>query len=135
MSGRKLLDSNHLSAATYQVSPIRDRLRGEMRRGVAFGVCVPILCEVEIGLRQARHEVECRRELGHLLHRIRIWPLEIDLAAHYADIYGNLRDRGRVLSQVDILVAAMCRSEGLMLVSTDRDFEALPDIRTENWLA
>jgi len=33
------------------------------------------------------------------------------------------------------MLAALCRQQRLILLTTDRDFEALPDIRVENWLA
>jgi tRNA(fMet)-specific endonuclease VapC len=38
------------------------------------------------------------------------------------------------LSQVDIMVAALALSMDLTLLTTDLDFEALPDLRVENWL-
>jgi predicted nucleic acid-binding protein len=56
------------------------------------------------------------------------------LAAIYGAIYLDLRRRGRILSQVDIMLAALCQQLNLTLLTTDRDFEALPDLRTENWV-
>lgn len=38
------------------------------------------------------------------------------------------------MSQVDMLLAALCRHMNLILLSTDTDFDALPDIERENWL-
>jgi predicted nucleic acid-binding protein len=32
------------------------------------------------------------------------------------------------------MIAALARHMGLTLLTTDKDFEALPDIRAENWL-
>ena len=32
------------------------------------------------------------------------------------------------------MLAALCRQMNLTLLTTDRDFEALPDIRVENWV-
>ncbi|MGZ3486442.1 MAG: type II toxin-antitoxin system VapC family toxin [Isosphaeraceae bacterium] len=52
----------------------------------------------------------------------------------YAEIYHDLRARGRVLSQVDMLLAALARSMNATLLTSDRDFEALPELRVENWL-
>jgi predicted nucleic acid-binding protein len=60
--------------------------------------------------------------------------LERDLARHYVEIFKELRKRGRVLSQVDMILASLARQQDLTIATTDRDFEALPDIRTENWL-
>jgi predicted nucleic acid-binding protein len=41
---------------------------------------------------------------------------------------------GRVLSQVDMMLAALARQMGLILLSSDRDFEDLPGLSVENWL-
>ena len=38
-----------------------------------------------------------------------------------------------MLSQVDMMLAALARQKDLTLATSDRDFEALPDVRTENW--
>jgi predicted nucleic acid-binding protein len=51
----------------------------------------------------------------------------------YGEIYRELRRVGRVLSQVDMMLAAMARLSKWTSLTSDRDFEALPDIRTENW--
>src|SRR5208337_3482066 len=52
----------------------------------------------------------------------------------YAEIYHDLRARGRVLSQVNMLLVALARSMKATVLTSDRDFEALPELRVENWL-
>jgi len=39
-----------------------------------------------------------------------------------------------MLSQVDIMLAALCRELDLTLVTTDKDFAALPWLKTESWV-
>jgi predicted nucleic acid-binding protein len=63
----------------------------------------------------------------------RSWPIDLKTARIYGDVYTELRRRGRVLSQVDIMVAALARQMKLTVLTTDLDFAALPDIRTEDW--
>jgi predicted nucleic acid-binding protein len=84
-------------------------------------------------IQQTRDVDTCRRELDQLLKQVRIWPLEPGVAKVYSTIYLDLKSRGRVLSQVDMMVAALARIMKLTVLTTDRDFEALPDIRTEDW--
>lgn len=129
-----LLDTNHLGAALDARSSIRERILQARRAGHRFGTCVPVLCELETGLRHTRRREQNRRILAVLLREVRIWPLEPAIAPIYAEIYHDLRDRGRVLSQVDMLLAALARSMGATLLTSDRDFDALPDLRVENWL-
>ena len=45
----------------------------------------------------------------------------------------SLRRLGRVLSQVDMMLAALARQQKLTILTTDRDFEALTDLNVENW--
>jgi tRNA(fMet)-specific endonuclease VapC len=95
---------------------------------------VPVLCELESGLERTRRRDQNRRILGTLLRQIRIWPLEPPIAVIYSKIFHELRDRGRVLSQVDMILAAQSRALDAIVLTHDRDFDALPDIRVENWL-
>ncbi len=39
-----------------------------------------------------------------------------------------------MLSQMDMMLAALARQQKLVLLTTDRDFEALPDLAIENWI-
>src|SRR5262249_40625960 len=102
--------------------------------GHRFGTCVPVLCELETGLVHTRRRDHNRRILAVLLQQIRIWPLEPAIATLYAEIYHRLRDQGQVLSQVDTPLAALSRSMDATLLTSDRDFDALSDLRVENWL-
>jgi tRNA(fMet)-specific endonuclease VapC len=52
----------------------------------------------------------------------------------YGGIFHELRQQGKALSQVDMMLAALARQMGLTLLTTDQDFKALPDLRLENWL-
>lgn len=124
-----------MSALLDDRSSVRERLRESLKTGHRFGTCVPVLCELETGLHHTRRRAHNRRILSLLLQQIRVWPLTPPIAPLYAEIYHDLKARGRVLSQVDMLVAALARSMGAIVLSSDRDFEGLPDLRLENWLA
>jgi predicted nucleic acid-binding protein len=129
-----LLDTNHLSEAIRPVSRVRDRIGQLHVSGVRVGTCVPVLCELEAALPSSNRAEAYRRALQRLLGRVRLWPLERSIARAYGEVFKELRGRGRVLSQVDMILAALARQKALTLATRDRDFEALPDLRTENWL-
>ena len=132
---RYLLDTNHLGEAIGRVSIVRDRVQQMHRHGDVFGTCVPVLCELLVGLVLRKDAAKCRIRLDGLLQVVRLWPIEVEIADRYADAYHELQKAGRALSQVDILLAAMARHMKATLLTTDKDFQALPDIPTENWLA
>ena len=128
-----LLDCNHLSRALRKVSPVRERIHQGCRAGHRFISCYPVLCELEAGIQQTPKPEENRRRLGQLLRHVRLWPLDSETARLYGKIYIELRDQGRVLSQIDMVQAALARQHKLVVLTTDRDFEALSDLRVENW--
>src|SRR5262245_19783653 len=128
-----LLDTNHVSAAIRRVSPVRDHIHHVLRQGIRVGTCLPVLCEVEAGIQQTADPDAYRRRLRHLMARLRLWPID-PIPQTYGEVYLELKRQGRALSQVDMLLAALDRRMKLTLLTTDRDFEVLPDIRTENWL-
>jgi tRNA(fMet)-specific endonuclease VapC len=128
-----LLDCNHLSAALRKVSPVRERIHQRRRAGHRFISCYLVLCELEVGIQQTPKPEENRRRLAQLLRHVRLWPLDAETARLYGAVYVELRRQGRVLSQVDMVLAALARQHKLTVLTTDRDFEALPDLRVENW--
>jgi predicted nucleic acid-binding protein len=128
-----LLDTNHLGMAVDPTSVVGQRIFESRLSGVRLGTCLPVLCEVEAGLRHVRHKVKYRRNLEHLLLQLRLWPIDLKTTRIYGDVYIELRRRGRALSQVDIMVAALARQMTLIVLTTDGDFEALPDIQTADW--
>jgi tRNA(fMet)-specific endonuclease VapC len=129
-----LLDCNHLSATLHKISPVRDRIHQARRTGHRFIACYPVLCELEAGIQQMAKPAEARQRLVPLLRHVRLWPLDLGTARLYGEVFNELRHQGRALSQVDMMLAALVRQHHLTMLTTDRDFEALPDIRTENWV-
>jgi predicted nucleic acid-binding protein len=93
-----------------------------------------MLCELEAGIQQTPKPEENRRRLAQLLRHVRLWPLDSATARIYGKVFIELRDRGRALSQIDMVVAALARQHKVIVLTTDRDFEALTDLRLENWV-
>lgn len=130
-----LLDTNHLSSAVRLGSPVRERIHWIRDRGAAVGTCAPALCELEVGALQVRDPATYRKALSRFLSRLRAWPLDAETAWHYGDVYHHVQRSGRVLSQVDMMLAALARQMDLVLLTSDRDFEDMPGVSIENWLA
>ena len=130
----RLLDTNHFGHAVRQGSHVFERIKAELRRGVHVGTCIPVLCEIEVGACNVTDPVAYREVMRRLLRHVRIWPLSPATAQWYGEIASDLRRRGRAMSQIDKMLAALCREMNLVLVTTDQDFTALPWLQTENWL-
>lgn len=128
-----LLDTNHLSEGIRRVSCVRDRVQSESLAGHTFITISPALCELERGIQQTGAPSEYRRRLDTLLWIVQIREMDRQSAEHYGSICEILRQRGRALSIVDRMLAAVAIQWGTILLTTDLDFTALPEIRVENW--
>jgi predicted nucleic acid-binding protein len=51
-----------------------------------------------------------------------------------ADLQISLRRQGWQLETVDALIAAVVLRNEFILLTTDKDFRAVPTLQTENWL-
>ena len=133
MSGY-LLDTNHLGSALDGGSVVYSRILAARKQGVRVGTCAPVLCELAVGIAQTARREQNWKALGVFLGQVRVWPIDVEVARIYGDVYHELRGKGRVLSQADMTIAALARHAKLTVLTTDRDFEALPDVATENWV-
>ncbi|CAN5126822.1 hypothetical protein BH11PLA2_BH11PLA2_14400 [soil metagenome] len=95
--------------------------------------CYSVLCELEVGIQQMSTLQENRRQLKRLQNMVKIWPLVEQTCRDYGSLALELKRMGRHLSMTDITLAALARRHKLIILTTDRDFEALPDLKTENW--
>ena len=128
-----LLDTNHLSPALNKVSPLRDRILRACKDGARFATCWPVLCELEAGIVNTKNPAQNRRTLNNLVEKIAIWPQDRELVRKFGEVSKLLSERGRVLSPVDITLAAFALIQNATLLTADLDFTALPEIRVENW--
>ena len=129
-----LLDTNHLSAALGDESDVYRRVLAARRGGLRIGTCAPVLCELAVGIEQTARREANWEALRVFMRQIRIWPVDASVARIYGQLYNELRAKGRVLSQVDMMVAALAQRLKLTVLTTDTDFAAVPDVRTENWV-
>ncbi|MEX2172951.1 MAG: type II toxin-antitoxin system VapC family toxin [Pirellulaceae bacterium] len=128
-----LLDTNQLGQAVRRSTAVHSRIKREVARGIRVGTCIPVLCEIEIGAIYVNKADDYHAGLQNVLRSVRIWPLTLETSRHYGEISRDLKRRGRALSQVDIMLAALCRELDLTLVTTDKDFSALAWLKAEDW--
>ncbi len=129
-----LLDTNHMSYAIRVVSPLRDRLRQAHRQGFRLVTCWPVLCELEEGIVFTADPVQYRRTLKTVMNEVRVWSMDWNLVAHYGAVVKLAKERGRVLSTTDMILTGFAWKENITLLTTDNDFQAFPEIKTENWI-
>src|SRR5437867_1050569 len=106
MSGR-LLDTNHFGFAVRYGSHVFERIKSEVRRGIRVGTCIPVLCEIEVGACNVANPDAYHQGIERVLRHVTLWPMTKRTARLYGEIANDLRRRGRALSQIDIMLAAL----------------------------
>ena len=51
-----------------------------------------------------------------------------------SEIYANLKQQGRLLPDADIFIAAVALTYNLTLVTADKHFDRIEDLKVENWV-
>lgn len=51
-----------------------------------------------------------------------------------SEIYADLKQRGELIEDADILIASIVRYRNFILVSDDTDFDRIKGLKIENWL-
>lgn len=132
MSVAYLLDTNHASPI-YKNDP-RTHDWGIRAAGADVMLCAPSVGElwhmVFGSERIAANEVVLRQ----LLKTMRTLPFGDREATEYGRVLVQLRSIGRPIPPIDIQIAAIAMVHDLTLLTADRHFDNVPNLRTENWL-
>lgn len=129
-----LLDTNHLSAFLDEHPIAKPRIDSCLRARERFGVTIPVLCEYRAGIAQGARLRQNLARLRKAKRVLRLWPIDEQTTTEFADVSQELRKIGRALSLFDMLIAASARQLDLTLLTADKDFDAVPRLRVENWL-
>ena len=132
---RYLLDSNHASPLVTLNHPLRRRVLHTIDTGDAFFIAIPVLTETVFGLSTLPRWIQNLTEWAQLRQSIGCFIPDEGDAHSAAELQLVLLKRGRRLATVDALIAAVALHHNLVLLTADRDFDPIPDLRRENWLA
>lgn len=129
-----LLDSNHASPLVTLHHRLRARVLKAMRDGHTFAICVPVLSEVWYGISVLPRVLQNRHEWTQLRQFVPCHQIDEKDAELAAELQLSLRLQGWQLETVDALIAAVALRYNLVLLTSDKDFHAVPNLQQENWL-
>lgn len=128
-----LLDTNHAAALVTLGHPLRQRFLLRIQAGDTFAITVPVLAETLFGIgllpRAAQNLAEWEKLRPSLPCYI---PDEAD-AENAAALQRSLRRQGLQLETIDALIAVAALRYDLVLLTTDKDFTPVPNLKQENW--
>ena len=94
----------------------------------------PVLCEYRAGIRLSKRYRQNLARLQAAIGVFRLWPADESTAVAFAQIFQELRSAGKMLSQFDLLIAAVARQYKLTLLTSDHDFQPVSGLKVESWL-
>jgi tRNA(fMet)-specific endonuclease VapC len=68
-------------------------------------------------------------QFAEFLETIKVYGLDLSVARAYASLRSELRSQGRLIPDNDIWIAATAIVHGLTVVSRDRHFQRIPQLR------
>ena len=123
------------------ISDLMQHPQGEVAKQIAKvgenAICTSIIVagELEFG-GQKKGSAKLQERISIILSAIDILALEKPAEKRYSEIRGHLEKQGTPIGANDLLIAAHALSLGSCVVTRNvREFERVPELRVENWLA
>ena len=124
-----ILDTNALSALAEGDTDLEPVLR----RAAQLALPVIVLGEFRYGISQSRYRKRYERWLSEYLREFRILDLDERTAMVYAEIRGELKNAGTPIPANDAWISALCRQHALPLISRDRHFDTVSNLKRVSW--
>ena len=131
MTADYLLDTNHFSALWRDQRPAVDRLAASPNAHLA--ISRPSVGELWFMVFHSSRVALNRRRLKVLLGKFTVLEFDASAAMEFGRIKSELSGRGTILPDVDVQIAAVARSRGLVLLTGDAHFSHIDGVVTEDW--
>lgn len=89
--------------------------------------------ELLFGLARLSTSSRLHRAVREFLERVEVLPWDIETAEHYAVMRAEQQRKGALFGPMDMLIAAHALAVGAVLVSSDRAFRRVVELRVEDW--
>jgi tRNA(fMet)-specific endonuclease VapC len=128
-----LLDSNIVSYILKRNATVDNKLREVTRRGEEVFISCITYYEIKRGLLS----INATRQLAEFKQFFEKYTIllldDLEILEKACEIHVDLKRRGLMIQEQDILIAATAITRGLILVSNDSDLLRVSGIILENW--
>jgi len=127
-----LFDTTVVSDYLKQKEPAASRIREYLEEHGQLALSILTWYEIDRWLRSTGASRQ-RRALDRLCREnqlLQVLPRFLDRAA---DIWVDLKKRGRSVDEVDIIIAATALTTGFGVATRDRDYEGITGLHVERW--
>ena len=129
---RYLLDSN---TSSYVIKGNFPRVREQLLKVPMAEVGISVVTEAELrfGVARKPEAVSLKAAVEEFLLRVELLPWTSEAAQHYAQIRAALERAGEPMGNLDMMIAAQALAAQAVLVTHDRVFRRLKQLKTEDW--
>ena len=129
-----VLDTNAVSGLIRQNESLMEKVSDVIDKGEKIFVSVITDYEIRRGLFavNATKKLQIYEMLRNQYYIL--WIDDLRVSGMAAEIHADLRRKGLLIQDADILIAAAALAENLTLVTDDAHFQRIPSLRVENWL-
>lgn len=100
------------------------------------GLSAITLAELKFGAENSRRPLDAKAALMEFTLPFEILDFNASAAACYGRIRKDLKDKGRPVGEMDMLIAATAMADGRTLVSNnEKEFRSIPGLKVENWVS
>lgn len=127
-----LLDTNAVADYIYGVRPVMQHMERAIEAEDQVCLCEPVHYEVMRGLLWKGAAAKQQRYEQQFAPMLKWVPVVHDDWQQAAQFWADMRRKGRQISDVDVLIAALAVRLNAVIISADTDFDALP-VQRESW--
>lgn len=101
--------------------------------GDRFGISITVLAELYYAVYASRCQEQNLRRLRALLRVLLLWPFDTEAAEEFGRIRAEQKAAGRPIPPLDAQIAAVARTHGLTVLTTDRHFRFVSGLDIQDW--
>lgn len=114
--------------------PIEAKVRFKRTPPGTIGISSVVLAELFYGADRLPNCTFLRQDIRHFASGITVLAWDAAAADHYGNIRAELERKGRVIGNMDLLIAAHARSiDAILVTNNTREFQRVPRLKVENW--
>ena len=126
-----MLDTNMVSHFIKGVNNVRNKVVSVPMSELAISAITE--GELLFGLAKKPEAKQLSMVVHEFLIRVDVLPWDSDVAACYGKLRADLQKKGRVLGNLDLLIAAHALTLGVVLITNDRAFSQVEGLKIEDW--
>lgn len=126
-----MLDTNMVSHFIKGIGNVRNRVASVPMSDLAISAITE--GELLFGLAKKSDAKQLSMVVHEFLVRVDVLPWDSAVATCYGMLRANLQKNGKVLGNLDLLIAAHALSLNIILITNDHAFTQVKGLKTEDW--